>query len=32
MTQYKFLNKKLSNLQLDKLKSGMKNGTDVNFH
>ena len=29
MTQYKTLNKKLSNLQLNKLKSGIKNGTEV---
>ena len=31
MTQYKTLNVKLSNLQRNKLKSGIKNGTE-NFH
>ena len=30
MTQYNSLNIKLSNLQLNKLKSSIKNGTDVN--
>ena len=29
MTQYKNLNKKLSNSQLNKLKSGIKNGTEA---
>ena len=29
MTQYNTLNVKLSNLQLNKLKSGTKNGTEV---
>ena len=29
MTQYNTLNVKLSNLQLNKLKSGLKNGTEV---
>ena len=29
MTQYNTLNVKLSNLQLNKLKVGIKNGTDV---
>ena len=29
MIQYKILNVKLSNLQLNKLKSGIKNGTEV---
>ena len=29
MTQYDILNVKLSNLQLNKLKSGIKNGTEV---
>ena len=29
MTQYNTLNVKLSNSQLNKLKSGMKNGTEV---
>ena len=29
MTQYKSLNVKLSNSQLNKLKSAIKNGTDV---
>ena len=29
MTQYNILNVKLSNLQLNKLKSGIKNGTKV---
>ena len=29
MSQYNTLNVKLSNLQLNKLKSGMKNGTEV---
>ena len=29
MTQYNTLNVKLSNLQLNKLKSGIKNGTEV---
>ena len=28
MTQYSFLNVKLSNSQLNKLKSGIKNGTE----
>ena len=31
MTQYKILNVKLSNLQLSKFKSGIKNGTEVTF-
>ena len=30
MTQYKTLNVKLSHLQLNKLKSGIQNGTEVN--
>ena len=30
MTQYNTLNVKLSNSQLNKLKSGIKNGTDIN--
>ena len=29
MTQYNILNVKLSNAQLNKLKSGIKNGTEV---
>ena len=29
MTQYNTLNKKLTNLQLNKLKSALKNGTEV---
>ena len=29
MTQYNTLNVKLSNAQLDKLKSGIKNGTEI---
>ena len=29
MTQYNTLNVKLSNLQLNELKSGIKNGTEV---
>ena len=29
MTQYNSLNANLSNLQLNKLKSGMKNGTEI---
>ena len=29
MTQYNTLNSKLSNLQLNQLKSGIKNGTEV---
>ena len=29
MTQYNTLNVKLSNLQLNKLKSGIKNGTEL---
>ena len=29
MTQYNTLNVKLSNLQINKLKSGIKNGTEV---
>ena len=29
MTQYNTLNVKLSNLQLNKLRSGLKNGTEV---
>ena len=32
MTQYNMLNVKLSNSQLIKLKSGMKNGTEVNLN
>ena len=32
MTQYNNLNVKLSNSQLDKLKSGMKNGTNVTLN
>ena len=32
MTKYNTLNIKLSNSQLDKLKSAMKNGTEVIFH
>ena len=32
MTQYNFLNVKLSNSQLNKLKSGIKNGTEVTFN
>ena len=32
MTQYNTLNVKMSNLQLNKLKSGIKNGTKVKFH
>ena len=31
MTQYKILNIKLSDSQLKKLKSGKKDGTEVNF-
>ena len=31
MTQYNILNVKLSNSQLNKLKSGIKNGTEVTF-
>ena len=31
MTQYNTLNVKLSNSQLNKLKSGMKNGTEVSL-
>ena len=31
MTQYNTLNVKLSNSQLDKLKSGINNGTEVNL-
>ena len=31
MTQYSMLNVKLSNSQLNKLKSGIKNGTEVTF-
>ena len=31
MTQYHTLNLKLSNSQLNKLKSGIKNGKQVNF-
>ena len=30
MTQYNILNVKLSNSQLNKLKSGIKNGTEIN--
>ena len=29
MTQYNFLNVKLSNSQINKLKSGIKNGTEI---
>ena len=32
MTQYKTLNVKLSNLQLNKLKSTVKNGTEVTLN
>ena len=32
MTQYNTLNVKLSNSQLNKLKSGMKNGTEVTLN
>ena len=32
MTQYNTLNVKLSNLQLNKLKSGIKKGNEVNFY
>ena len=32
MTQNNTLNVKLSNSQLNKLKSGIKNGAEVNFH
>ena len=32
MTQYNTLNVKLSNSQLNKLKSGIKNNTEVTFH
>ena len=32
MTQYKTLNVKLSHSQLNKLKSGIKNGTEVNWN
>ena len=32
MTQYNILNVKLSNSQLDKLKSGIKNGTEVTLN
>ena len=31
MTQYNTLNVKLSNLQLNNLKSGIKNGTEATF-
>ena len=31
MTQYNTLNVKLSNLQINKLKSGIKNGTEVTW-
>ena len=31
MTQYNILNIKLSNSKLNKLKSGIKNGTEVTF-
>ena len=31
MTQYNTLKVKLSNLQLNKLKSGIRNGTEVTF-
>ena len=32
MTQYNYLNVKLSNSQLSKLKSGIKNGTEENLN
>ena len=32
MTQYNTLNAKLSNSQISKLKSGMKNGTEVTLN
>ena len=32
MTQYNTLNKKISNSQLNKLKSGIKNGTNVTLN
>ena len=32
MTQYNSLNVKLSNSQLNKLKSGIKNGNEVTFN
>ena len=32
MTQYKMLNVKLSDLQLNKLKSAIKNGTEVTLN
>ena len=32
MTKYNSLNVKLSNPQINKLKSGIKNGTEVTFH
>ena len=32
MAQYKNLNVKLSNFQINKLKSGIKNGTEVTFN
>ena len=32
MTQYNSLNVKFSNSQLNKLKSGIKNGTEVTLH
>ena len=32
MTEYNTLNKKLSNSQLNKLKSGIKNGTQVTLN
>ena len=32
MTQYKTLNVKMSNSQLNKLKSGIKNGTEVTLN
>ena len=32
MTQYSMLNVKLSNSQLNKLKSGIKNGTEVTLN
>ena len=32
MTQYNTLNVKLSNLQLNKLKTGIKNGTEVTLN
>ena len=32
MTKYNSLNVKLSTPQFDKLKSGIKNGTEVTFH